>query len=104
MRANGELYTETRTAGGVNQWGEPLGDSVQWSETPIACLVTPNADTRLGRYEDGEFRQASYTVIIEGEGLSAERVRLVRGGETLGEYRIMSIRPLPSAGRVQINV
>lgn len=104
MYCNGELYIETRTEGGVNEWGEPTGDAVQWSETPIDCSITPNADTRLGRYEDGEFRQASFTILIEAEQFAAERIKLSRGSESLGEYRIMSIRPLPTVGRVQIIV
>lgn len=104
MYCNGQLYIETRTEGGVNEYGEPIGDTVQWSETPIDCSIAPNNDTRLGKYEDGEFRQASYTILIEEGWFMAERIKLFRGSESLGEYRIMSVRPLPTMGRVQIIV
>lgn len=103
MRTNGLLYIETRTPGGVNEHGEPMGDTVQWSEAPLGCLIAPNSDTRLGKYEDGEFRQASYTVLTEGDWIEAERIRLVRGAENLGEYRVISVREL-SLGRAQIIV
>lgn len=103
MRANGQLYAEIRTEGGLNEWGEPIGDTTQWAETPIECSIVPNSDNRMGKYEDGEFRQASYVVLIEAQPFSAERIRLVRSGEALGEFRLISVREL-SLGRVQIIV
>lgn len=87
----------------MNEHGEPVGDSVRWCETPIECLISPNSDTRLGKYEDGEFRQASYAVLIESQEFNAERVMLIRNGEELGDFRVISITAL-TVGRVQILV
>lgn len=103
MRTNGLLYAEIRTSGGVNEYGEPNGDSVQWSENPIECSITPNNDNRLGKYEDGEFHQASYTLLIESQEFDADTIKIVRDGVELGEFRIISINPL-SLGRIQLLV
>lgn len=106
MRTNGTIQYEVVIGGGVNQYGEPIPAEQGWSD-PVECAITTVSDSRLGKYEDGEFRQASFMVGIEGE-LSAytaiKRVKLVRYGEQLGEYRIISVSPLPSVGRTSILV
>lgn len=107
MRTNGLLYIETRGEAAVDEYGEVTECAASWSEEPLECLLYPTADNRLGRYEDGEFRQASYVVLVEGVTFDADRIRLVRTiseEEELGEFRIISIRPLPTGDRTQIIV
>lgn len=88
----------------MNEYGEPVAASVAWGD-PIACSIKTNNDTRKGKYEDGEFRQASFTILIElVGGFDADRVKLERLGEDLGEYRVLSVEPLATVGRIQIIV
>ena len=105
MRKNGTLQIETRSEGGVNEYGEPIAAETTLSD-PILCQITTNSDTRLGKYEDGEFRQASFTILLELEDLDfdCERIKLTRFGKELGSYRVLSCDPLPSQGRIQILV
>lgn len=105
MRYNGSIqYQIVSQSEELNEYGEVASHtSTSWSDE-IPCSIKTNSDTRKGKYEDGEFRQASFLILIELEKFDAKRVRLSRFDEDLGEYRILSIEPLTTAGRVQIMV
>lgn len=105
MRYNGTLKYQTLTENGqMNEYGEPVAAQVSWSD-PVPCSVKTNSDTRKGRYEDGEFRHASFTVLVEyREHFAAKRVKLERLGEDLGEFQVISVEPLVTVGRIQIIV
>lgn len=104
MRTNGTLQYLKVIPGGENEFGEPVEATTEWSD-PIDCSIKTNSDNRKGKYEDGEFRMASFTVHIESEEKAQfERVKLTRHSEELGEYRVMSREPLTTVGRIQILV
>jgi hypothetical protein len=110
MRTNGTLQYEIITGGGVNEYGEPMKGVSAWSD-PIRVSIRTNTDTRRGRYEDGQFRQASFCVMIERNAhldinviTDINHVRLTRNGESLGDYFVLSVTPAESVGRVQIDV
>lgn len=103
MRANGTLKYAVITEGGLNDYGEETGSTLSWSE-PMPCSIKTLSDSRIGKYEDGEFRQASYQIMIELTEFPYNRIRLERLGEDLGEHRIISAEPLATVGRTQIIV
>lgn len=103
MRTNGTLRYEILVEGGVNDYGEPDPAHSEWSE-PIDCHIKTNSDNRLGRYEDGIFRMASFTIMIELEKFPYNRIKLERLGEALGEYEVINAEPLTSVGRTKITV
>lgn len=105
MRYNGVLkYEIVAESEELNEYGEiATGQSAAWSED-IPCSIKTNSDSRKGKYEDGEFRQASFTVLIEMSPAEINRVKLSRLGEDLGEYRVLSVEPLASVGRIRIVV
>lgn len=103
MRTNGTLRYQVVSAGGTNEYGESLPASAAWSD-PVPCSIKTNSDTTLGRYEDGQFRQASFTVLVELTQFAYQRVTLERLGENLGEYRVLSVEHLTTVGRTQIVV
>lgn len=87
-----------------NEFGELVESTSLWSE-PIPCHIKTNSDNRMGKYEDGEFRQASFTILTEQmDNLSFNRVRLERQGEDLGEYGVMNAENIESQNRTQILV
>jgi hypothetical protein len=87
-----------------NEFGELVESTSLWSE-PIPCHIKTNSDNRRGKYEDGEFRQASFTILTEQmDNLSFNRVRLERQGEDLGEYGVMNAENIESQNRTQILV
>lgn len=104
MRYNGTLKClEVTKENGVNEYGEPVAAQTAWGD-PIHCSIKTNHDTRKGKYEDGEFRQASFVILIERSSFAADRIKLERLGEDLGEYRILSVEPLATVGRIRIMV
>ena len=87
-----------------NEFGELVESTSLWSE-PIPCHIKTNSDNRRGKDEDGEFRQASFTILTEQmDNLSFNRVRLERQGEDLGEYGVMNAENIESQNRTQILV
>lgn len=104
MRYNGTFQYQIQGASTENEFGELMETPSTWSE-PIQCHIKTNSDNRKGKYEDGEFRQASFTVLTEQmDNLSFNRVKLERHGEDLGEYRVMSAEHIEMQNRTQIIV
>lgn len=94
----------TQGTSNENEFGELVESTSLWSE-PIPCHIKTNSDNRRGKYEDGEFRQASFTILTEQmDNLSFNRVRLERQGEDLGEYGVMNAENIENQNRTQILV
>lgn len=96
MRVNGTISGFVPK--GQSESGEPY-----WAD-PIPCSVKVNSDTHTGEYVEGEYRQSSFTVLLESMPFTYRSVRLSRFGEFLGEFRVMSVEPLATVGRVRVIV
>lgn len=107
MRTNGTLQYQQLSVGGIDDNGEPIASVETWSDA-IACSIKTNSDNRKGVYEDGEFRVASFLVLLEADAKqkfeSIKRVKLMRGSEDLGEFRVISSEAIVTHGRFQIMV
>ena len=107
MRTNGILQYQRLSPGDIDENGEPIAPTETWSDA-IACSIKTNSDNRKGAYEDGEFRIASFIILLEADAKmnyeSIKRISLMRGAETLGEYRVICSEPLVTQGRFQIMV
>lgn len=107
MRTNGILQYQILSPGDIDENGEPIAPTETWSDA-IACSIKTNSDNRKGAYEDGEFRIASFIILLEADAKmkyeSIKRISLMRGAETLGEYRVICSEPLVTQGRFQIVV
>lgn len=107
MRTNGTLQYQVLSPGGIDDNGEPIAHTETWSDA-IACNIKTNSDNRKGVYEDGEFRMASFIILLEADAKrkfeNIKRVKLTRNDETLGEYRVICSEPLVTQGRFQIMV
>ena len=106
MRTNGFLQYEIISDTVFDEFGEPDGGSnSEWS-SPIPCSIKTNKDNKKGKYEDGEFRVASFVILLEeqGSGFLPERIKLERFGVPLGEYRVQATEPLTTVGRLEIQV
>ena len=66
MRTNGTLQYQQLSVGGIDADGEPIASVETWSDA-IACSIKTNSDNRKGVYEDGEFRVASFLVLLEAD-------------------------------------
>ena len=107
MRTNGKLQYQVLSPGGIDDNGEPIAPTETWSDA-VACSIKTNSDNRKGAYEDGEFRMASFIILLEANAKknyeSIKRIKLMRGAEMLGEYRVICSEPLVTQGRFQIMV
>jgi hypothetical protein len=107
MRTNGTLQYQVLSPGGVDDNGEPIAPTETWSNA-IDCSIKTNSDNRKGAYEDGEFRMASFIILLEEDAkqnfIGIKRIKLMRGAEALGEYRVICSEPLVTQGRFQIMV
>lgn len=104
MFTNGTIRFAEKPVTERNEFGEVVQTSQQWS-APLPCAVKTNTDNRIGNYEGGEFRSASFAVLMEGEvQVTADRVCLTRFGEDLGEHRVISAEYLSTFDKTQILV
>lgn len=104
MRTNGTISFELETLTETNDFGEVVAHDTQWSD-PVPCFISVNTDNRKGRYEDGEFHMATYSILVcEKVFPQYGNVRLARGDESLGEYRIQSVTPIETFKRTRILV
>lgn len=130
MQTNG-IITPSFINEETNEYGEITASAIAWGSS-ARCVIVTNTDNRLGKYEDGEFRMSAYTVyidarsplfvkletgtgetlanedwreiIVKGEYLNFNRVRLERHGEDLGEKRVQSCEYFPRMGRIVMRV
>jgi len=95
MRTNGTLtykIADASSASGFNEDGEPIMESVQWSDA-IPCFIQTNTHNERGTYQDGKFTQAQYIVLVErGKIQKTDRVTLTRGSESLGEFEVQDFQ------------
>lgn len=110
MRTNGIIYLKLSEAlhGSENSFdedGNPIAEISAWGE-PIPCSIRNLSDDRRAKYEDGEYRQSSFEILIEVQKPAAKitAVRLQRYGENLGEFKVKSVEPLFGVGRIRIVV
>jgi hypothetical protein len=110
MRTNGTIYLKLSEAlqgaeSGFDEDGNPIAATAAWGE-PIPCSIRNLSDNRKAKYEDGEYRQSSFEVLIEAQRPEQHiyAVRLERYGEELGEFKVKSVEPLFSVGRIRIIV
>ena len=101
---NGTLQYKTRTAGGFDTNGNPIPATGTWSD-PIDCFIQTNQHSNKGKYQDGKFIIAAYTVLIESQEIDTDRVWLITDkGKDMGEFAVQDIRFMDTVGRVKITV
>lgn len=102
MIINGKILYQVKSGGGIVN-GNPVPVQVDW--LPIECNIKTNSNTTKGRYIDGNFRMASYEVLIELTDFTANRVKLVDiMGRDLGEFPVQSIEHLEAVQNTKIVV
>ena len=101
---NGTLQIRTKTGGGIDANGEAIPATGAWSDD-VDCFIQTNGHSNKGKYADGKFTIAAYTVLIESQTFNADRIKLVtQNGEELGEFQVQDVQFLDTAGRVKITV
>lgn len=104
MRTNGYIIVLSASGATLNDNGEVEFPEAQWGD-PIPANIRTNRDNRLEKAEGYEYREASYTILVERPiPLDIKSVKLERYDEELGEFGIRSIEPVPGQNRVQIIV
>jgi hypothetical protein len=101
----GTIATRVTAGGGINQLtGEPIPVTFIWTEE-IECRYTPVQNSNQGRYTDGTFKQASYTITTGRMDFAAQLLRLTNSrGQVAYEGEIISIEVLEDIQRVKIIV
>ncbi len=89
MRNNGTLRYLVSQSSSFNEDGVPTQGTANWSD-PIECFIRTITHNNRGTYQDGQWTQASYEVLIERQHLEATptRVQLSRNETELGEYEV----------------
>jgi len=99
----GTISTRVTTGGGLDpNSGEPTPVTFGWA-SEIECLFAPAQNSSQGRYTDGTFKQASYTITTEKMDFVAKLLRLTNSrGDVVCENEIISVEVLEDIQRVKI--
>ena len=106
MRTNGILQVlESSNSASFDKNGEPIEavNGSNWS-SPIPCSIKTVKHHHKGTYEDGGFTVSSYEILMEVGEFEAARIKLEKGGKSLGEFAVQDIQELSSVGRIKIIV
>ena len=78
------------------------------SAPPLDAYTEVISENRRAAYADGKYKDAKYRILIEipklTEQLSPTQIKLIRNGEELGEFAVISCIHLPTVGRIEIIV
>jgi hypothetical protein len=100
---NGSISAKVKSGGGLDGDGNPVKASESWGD-PIPCRISTNKRNNLGKQNGNTFTIASYEVLIEPQRFEAERVKLERYEEDLGEFSVMFTEYLEAVGAIKIVV
>ena len=106
MRTNAYIsYKIANLTARFDSSGFPIAGENEWSEK-IPCSLSTNSDNRVHKYDYGLHRVSTYTILTEtcDFPLTATVVHLHRGCECLGEFKVVSVEPLETVGRIKIVV
>ena len=101
---NGTVQARINTGGGKDEQGKPLPPVPENWDNPIPCRIRTNKYSNKGISNGNSFTIASYEILIELQGFTAERVKLRRFGEYLGEFSVIQIEKLEAVQAVKIVV
>jgi len=89
MRVNGLLkYAQSVDGGGIDEYGEPVeSGEIVWSDA-VPCSVQFQTNTR-GVYEDGEYKQVRFQILVEEIPLDVSMLKLWRDEIYLGEFELL---------------
>ncbi|MDR1197534.1 MAG: hypothetical protein LBK94_00785 [Prevotellaceae bacterium] len=100
---NGIIYPIIKTGGGIDENGNPAQPSETFGE-PIPCRIKTNKRNNLGKVDGNRFVVASYEVLIDIQPFSANKVKLERLGNNLGNFSVISTDPLDVVKAIRILV
>jgi len=100
----GYIQARIQVDGGFNDDGEPIASSVDWSKE-IECTYQANTLNNRGRYEDGNFTQSTYTIIVYDLDFTATYIRLSDSRSNMVcEKEVQSVEVLENVQRVKVTV
>lgn len=104
--ANGHIECKVKTGGGIDPVTRfPAETEVSWGE-PIPCQYVPARHDAMAVSRQGDsYTLAAYTILIEEQPFTAERIRLTdRQDVVLGEFSVRQTEPLDAVCEVRITV
>lgn len=103
MKVNGTLQYKIKTGGGFLN-GDPIPVCLNWSR-PIECQIQANRHETTGKYVDGKFTIASYTILAELQQLDYAQIKLTTiRGKNLGEFEVQHVEYFDTVCRTKITV
>lgn len=101
---NGTIQALTSAKSTINDDGDPVTVPDAWGD-PINCNIRTTKHDKKGIYEDGEFIQASYEILLDMQTFEADKIRVINNrSKVLGEFEIQDIQFLDKVQRVKIVV
>lgn len=94
--SNGTAYFATKSSAiYIDEQGNPV-KSTQLYDVECECMINTLSDDKRGRYEDGRYRNCSYSVLIDmdgvGKNFNPQSVKLEHENKgNLGEFQVQRI-------------
>lgn len=101
---NGILEAQTTAGSGLDERGFPKTANHTWG-VPVPCQFSPVKQNYLASVNGEPVRTRSFSILIEAQDFSADRVRLTAdNGKCIGEFSVISVEPLEAVCQVRIIV
>lgn len=102
---NGTIEAQATSGGGLNPaTGFPASPTVSWGMA-IPCQFSPVKQDYLAAVNGEPTKDLSFSILIEGDTFSGDRVRLKdKAGTAVGEFSVSAVEPLEAVGQVRITV
>ena len=103
---NGYVQYIENSGGGLDDNGYPTAPTTTYG-TAIPCQYQANSHSYLGKSNGEAFIRASYTILVEYDGVreETERLRLSdKAGNKIGDFSVLMFEPLDAVCQMRILV
>ncbi len=102
---NGTIEAQNLAGGGIDpETGFPTTGAASWGE-PVPCQFSPVKQDYRATVDGEPARTLSFSILIEGQPFTADRLRLRdSGGALIREFSVESVEHLEAVGQTRITV
>lgn len=101
---NGYICKQIMTGGYIDDNGVPVPGTTTWG-SDVECKYFANVSNNKGRYEEGEFKQASFEITTEDMDFIAGVIQLKNSKKAIiATKEVLSLEELEDIQRIKLTI